>query len=52
MPKKKLKKLTGKEDSLDGQDDKVGIVVLIFFLIICPCSREEHELFSSFVMEG
>lgn len=32
MPKKKLKKLTGKEDTLDDQDDKVGTVVLLFFL--------------------
>lgn len=29
MSKKKLKKITEKEDCLDGQDDKVGTAVLL-----------------------
>lgn len=34
MSKKKLKKLTGKEDCLDGRDDKVGTAVLLVLLLL------------------
>lgn len=32
MSKKKLKKLAGKEDCLDGQDDKVGAEIILLLL--------------------
>lgn len=55
MSKKKLKKITEKEDCLDGQDDKVGTAVLLLLSLLLfktPQSREENELFSSFVIES
>lgn len=50
MSKKKPKKLTGKEDCMDGRHDKVGTAVflLLLFSLKAPHIR---ELFSSLGIE-